>query len=50
MISQNLEKNLEILEVEEIDENIIKTFKKNNQQQDYNVINQTVSNLNKGMY
>ena len=30
MISQNLEKNLEILEAEEIDENIVKAFKENN--------------------
>ncbi|GBB98870.1 hypothetical protein RclHR1_03350001 [Rhizophagus clarus] len=39
IISQNLEKNLKILEVDEIDVNTINAFKENNEQQNCNISN-----------
>jgi chromosome segregation ATPase len=52
VISQNLEKNLKILEVDEIDINTINVFKENNEQTNCNINKNptTALNYSKGMW
>ncbi|EXX65250.1 hypothetical protein RirG_135050 [Rhizophagus irregularis DAOM 197198w] len=52
VISQNLEKNLKILEVDEIDNNTINVFKENNEQKNCNINNNRTTfalNYSKGL-
>ncbi|UZO13346.1 uncharacterized protein OCT59_004846 [Rhizophagus irregularis] len=52
VISQNLEKNLKILEVDEIDNNTINVFKENNEQKNCNINNNRTTfalNYSKGI-